>query len=229
MVSDEEYEDVKKLYLTLKMTNLSDLNALYNFHDAIILAEIFENRARIMHQKFRCNPLNCSFASTLSGANQRVQCKCILAYPTNAVMVELMEKTLIGGMSIVNTRLGFDCNLFLNESRQQKLIYTIRNRETNETEDKWVSAVILKMDENNQYGNAMTKPLPTGCIKREKNTPSIRNLCFLLMGTSHLDAVGHLFVVDIEFDSERATEKELFFNEIYCHIFEKKKVLEARE
>ena len=30
---------------------------------------------------------------------------------------------------------------------------------------KRVIGKILKMDENNQYGNAMTKPLPTGCIK----------------------------------------------------------------
>ena len=26
------------------------------------------------------------------------------------------------------------------------------------------------MDENNQYGNAMTKPLPYGCIKNKKNS-----------------------------------------------------------
>ena len=27
---------------------------------------------------------------------------------------------------------------------------------------------IIKMDENNQYGKAMTKPLPYGCIKNKK-------------------------------------------------------------
>ena len=30
---------------------------------------------------------------------------------------------------------------------------------------KIVITKILKLDENNQYGNRMTKPLPTGCIK----------------------------------------------------------------
>ena len=33
------------------------------------------------------------------------------------------------------------------------------------------------MDENNQYGNAMTKPLPTSSIKKKKkmkNTPTLR-------------------------------------------------------
>lgn len=38
---------------------------------------------------------------------------------------------------------------------------------TNEEEysDKPIIRKILKMDENNQYGYAMAKPLPTSCIK----------------------------------------------------------------
>ena len=67
-ITDEEYEDAQKLFSLMKMSNLSDLNALYNFQDTIILAEIFENRASIMHQKFNYNPLKCSSASTLSRA-----------------------------------------------------------------------------------------------------------------------------------------------------------------
>ena len=34
---------------------------------------------------------------------------------------------------------------------------------------KRVITKILKLDENNQYGNAMNKPLPTGCIKDNKD------------------------------------------------------------
>ena len=34
---------------------------------------------------------------------------------------------------------------------------------------KSVVAKILKLDENKQYGYSMTKPLPTGCIKENKN------------------------------------------------------------
>ena len=40
-----------------------------------------------------------------------------------------------------------------------------------------------------------------------------------------IDKIGHLFIVDIEFDHKNATEKELFFNKISTTIFEKKKVL----
>ena len=50
------------------MPNLSDLNALYNFQDTIILAETFENRTQSMQEKFKFNPRKCSSASTLSGA-----------------------------------------------------------------------------------------------------------------------------------------------------------------
>ena len=35
----------------------------------------------------------------------------------------------------------------------------------NEKTKKRVITKILKLDENNQYGHGMTKPLPTGCIK----------------------------------------------------------------
>ena len=78
------------------------------------------------------------------------------------------------------------------------------------------------MDENNQYGHAMTKPLPTGCDKQETYIPTVRHL--RRSGTD-----GHLFMVDIEFDVENASSKQLFLNEIYPPIFEKKRVIAARD
>ena len=35
---------------------------------------------------------------------------------------------------------------------------------------KRFSSKILKMDENNQHGQAMAKPLPYGCVKKQKTT-----------------------------------------------------------
>ena len=125
-------------------------------------------------------------------------------------------------MSIVNTRVRFDSYIFI-KGKEQKLVYKIRNREANEMEDKRVSAVILKTDENNQYENAMTKPLPVGCIKKNPSTPSIHELCFLLSSLSHLDPIGHLFVLDIEFDFERAIEKELFLMKFTFLCFKKRR------
>ena len=63
---------------------------------------------------------------------------------------------------------------------------------------------ILKLDENNQYGNAMTKPLPTGCIKDNKDL-SWETFNFLLETLSFNDTIGHLYIVDIKFDVKNAT------------------------
>lgn len=64
----------------------------------------------------------------------------------------------------------------------------------------------------------MAKPLPTGSIKKTKKIPSLKEFDLIIQGK-----IGHLFVVDIEFDEKNADEKQLFFNKIYTLIFEKKK------
>ena len=42
VLSAEDYENVKKLYTTLNLSNLRELNQICNFQDTIILCEIFE-------------------------------------------------------------------------------------------------------------------------------------------------------------------------------------------
>ena len=62
-----------------------------------------------------------------------------------------------------------------------------------------------------------------------KRAPTLREFELILQNISNTDKTGHLFLVDIEFDRKNATEKQIFFNEIYTPIFEKKKVLCANE
>ena len=116
--------------------------------------------------------------------------------------------------------LAFDSRILLPQENL-KLIYRIRIDRKNIFEDKRVVTKILEIDENNQYGNAMTKPLPTDNIKKEKKVPNLREFDFIIQGISDQDKIGNLFVVDIKFDQENASEKQLFFNEIYTPIFEK--------
>ena len=42
ILTDEEYENVRKFYQTMKLENLRELNKIHNFQDTIILCEIFE-------------------------------------------------------------------------------------------------------------------------------------------------------------------------------------------
>ena len=94
---------------------------------------------------------------------------------------------------------------------------------------KRIVSKILKMDENNQYGNAMTKLLPYGCIKKEKEIPDLQKFILILQDLSPGNKIGHLFVVDIVFDKNNVDEKKLLFNEIYTPLFEKKMLIKPLE
>ena len=61
---------------------------------------------------------------------------------------------------------------------------------------KRVVTKILNLGENNQYGYLVTKPLPTGCIKENKNFSWV-NFNILIESVDLTDKIGHLFVVDI--------------------------------
>ena len=70
-----------------------------------------------------------------------------------------------------------------NEPKENlKLIHKIRNEEKNISKDKRVVTKILKTDENNQYGNAMTKPLPIGSIEKSNKIPSVREFDLIIQG-----------------------------------------------
>ena len=166
-VGDEKYEDSKFLYQTLKMRHLGDLNDLYNAQDVISLTELIENRFQFMQDNYGFNPRKCNSASSLSGCIEREMSKVIVTFPTNVEHLEIFEKTVTGGFSCVNTRLAFDTSILCRKKadgtrdENWKVIYNINGR------NKRVISKILKLDENNQYGHAMTKPLPTGCIKND--------------------------------------------------------------
>ena len=61
---------------------------------------------------------------------------------------------------------------------------------------------MFKKDENNQYGNAMTKPLLYGCIKKMAKILTLSKFNAVLNSLSHTDIIGHLFIVDIKFHNK---------------------------
>lgn len=112
-VSNDEYENSKKLYSILKMRNLSDVNDLYNFQDVALLCEIVENRFQLMQDQYGLNPRKCNSSATFSGCVEREMSKVIIALPTSNEFVNIFETTLTGGFSAVNTRLAFDTEVLL--------------------------------------------------------------------------------------------------------------------
>ena len=241
-VDEISYQNAKTLFLTLKMRDLSDLNDLYNVEDVIILLEVIENRFQKIMEMTDYNPRIINSASKLSGCIQREKSKCILALPTDNIQMEIFEKTVCGGYSSVNNRLSFDTELLMpnvtknvkNESPKPfirddlKLGYMLKLNDYSSYKRKRVITKIIKFDENNQYGYAMTRPMPTGCIK-QNNAPSWVNFNLLIETVSFEDLLGHLFVVDIESDYESASPRQFMYNEIFPPIIEKNKIMEANE
>ena len=176
----------------------------------------------------------------MSGCIEREMPKIILALPAKYEHVEIFEETTIGGFSCVNTRLAFDTQILLpnlpdknnleenpmNKDFNYKVVYNLKIN--NEKTKKRVITKILKLDENNQYGHGMTKPLPTGCIK-DNDDISWETFNILLEILNFDDKIVHLYIVDIEFDFKDATEREFAYNEIYQPIIEKQKVIDLCE
>ena len=88
------------------MRKLSDMNDLYIVLDVILLYKIFEHRSNIMQEIYGFNPSPCNSARTLDGCIQRNKPKVVLVLPTSPDVIQLFEKTVIGGFSCVNTRLA---------------------------------------------------------------------------------------------------------------------------
>ena len=228
------------------MRNLGDMNDLYKTQDVILLCEIIENRFEEMHKKFGFNPRKCNSASTLSGCVQRNQSKVIITLPTNYEHAEIFEKTLIGGYSCVNNRIGFDTEILLPnftkseyakmnidesfkayKNQNYKIGYRIKLDNDEKSKEYRVISKIIKFDENNQYGFAMTKPMAVGGIKEKETSWTEYNLLFEKLSLD--DKKGHIFVVDIEFDYLHATDCQIIYNEILPPFTETNTRVEANE
>ena len=215
----EEHENVKQLYQTIKLKDLGEFNKIYNLQDAIILCEIFEQRSEQLQRLFKYNPRKCNSASSFSGCAHGDQSICLIARPTEAEHVRVFGKTLIGGFSCANTRLAFDTQILLSDNKNVEVLFDLHIIGKKQT--KRISTKILKMDEKNQCGQAMMKPLPHGGIKKQKHPPSLLEFNKILDRISHKDKIGHLFIVDIKLHNK--TTKTLLFDEIYPPVFEKQK------
>ena len=74
----------------------------------------------------------------------------------------------------------------------------------------------------------MTEPMSTGCMKKEPD-PTWKTFNLLMERVDLDDPIGHLFIVDVEFDYEQATPRQRVYNEIFSPIIEKQKIIDVCE
>ena len=73
----------------------------------------------------------------------------------------------------------------------------------------------------------MTKPMAVGSIKEK--SPSWIEFNLLMEKLSLDDPISHLFVVDVEFEHEKATDCQIMYNEIFPPFTDKQTRIEANE
>ena len=93
------------------------------------MCEIFESRSALLQKLFRYNPKKCNSASSFSECVHRLKSKCKIVLPINAEDVRVFEKTVLGGYSCINTRMGFDINIFLDDTKYEKVLFKTTDNE----------------------------------------------------------------------------------------------------
>ena len=83
-------------------------------------------------------------------------------------------------------------------------------------EDKRVVTKILKIGENNQFGNALTKSLPAGSIKRAKKLPTMREFDLILKGILDNDKIFLLLTLNL---IKKMPVKNSYFLTKFIHQF----------
>ena len=76
--------------------------------------------------------------------------------------------------------------------------------------------------------NIIDKTVTNRVYKKNKNFSWV-DFNILIESVALTDKIGHLFVVDIFFDTKNANEKQLLYNEIFPPVIEKQKILEVYE
>ena len=190
-----------------------------------------------MHNRYGFNPRKCNSASTLSGCIEREMSRVIIALPTSNEVLDIFEQTITGGFSCMNNPLAFDSKTFLPNTKKKednyrkdyqfKVVYHIK-LDNEKPQPKRVITKVFKLNENNQYGFGMTKLLPTGCIEADSHI-SFKKLNDLIRTLDIDSPIRHLYVADIEFDHENATENQITYNEIYPPHIEKQKIIDPCE
>ena len=103
---------------------------------------------------------------------------------------------------------------------ENKPIYNICLNGEEKSSRRRIFSKIFKLDKNNQYGFAITKPLPIGIFIKEEHV----DIEILNASIANFDLnakIGEIFIVDIEFNAYDDPRKKMY-NEVYPCIFQPK-------
>ena len=197
-ISDKDYSFVQKLWRTFQLKNLGELHDLYVETDTLLLADVFENYRKVIHNNYGLDPVHFFTAPALSWSAGLKFTKAKLEIPLDVDMHIFFDLGLTGGISMVAEHFARANNKYMKE---------LFDPET-------LQSFIQLVDANNLYGWAMSQMLPTGGFKwmnlmKGLPTPGITESMDRrrtmnewtedIMNLNEEDSIGYMFEVDLEY------------------------------
>ncbi|ELT88969.1 hypothetical protein CAPTEDRAFT_103875, partial [Capitella teleta] len=148
-ISKDDYEHAKNVWKEFGMRTLRDYHDLYNQSDVLLLADVFENFRDVCCTHYGLDP---AWYYTAPGLAWDAALKITgveLELLTDVDMLNMIEKGIRGGISMISTRHGEANNPYMGDKYNK---------------DE-AAKYITYLDANNLYGWAMSKPLPTKDFK----------------------------------------------------------------
>ena len=200
----EEYENARIVYLETGCQSLENYNELYCVQDAINLAILCTKRASKLYKMYGAHIFNYTSMSSYSFSSMlRTEASIIQCTPDMALM-SIIELCIRGGFSASITSIAVD-------TRFKKLSYF------DGILLQMVIGVIRVCDENNEYGGAMTHPMPTHGYRYRTDIKTYEQLMQAFDLDNEDTPRGFWALVDMYLPDEcQEKESQINFSNVFC-------------
>ena len=134
-ITDDEYDQAKKVWKTFKIKTMGEYHDLYLGRDVLLLTNVFENFRKTCLQYYKLDPCNYFTSPGLSWDAMLKMTNIKLELMTDIDMFQFIEKGMRGEVSYIANRHGKANNKYMKEY-----------------DEKAPSKYIMYLDANNLYG-----------------------------------------------------------------------------
>ena len=180
-ISDEDYEHAKKIWEAYGCETMGGYHDLYLATDTLLLADIFENFRKTCLKHYGLDPAHYYTSPGLSWDALLKHTSAKLELITDYNMYLFIEKVMRGGISTEMQRYSKANNPYLHDYDPKK-----------------ETSYILYLDANNEYGWAMSQPLPVGNLRWTKRMLTEKEIMSWRVDRK----TGYFLEVDLEYPKE---------------------------